>query len=339
MGPSPLRDFDERNTITNTKPFLYCLNSCFKKQRNQYRHVKILKDGRIICFEMISKVIKIYQLVNTKLQLCTTFTFTHEERPMNLLEIEGNIILLDLSAKLVLINLISFKILQTIIPIKESIQRQIIKLPNGLIVVNDLDNFIFYKYDKRNKKLEKVDEYKSEKIIGKIMTINNENFFTFFGIHTLVNYNLKTSREIKLKKTYEGKRSYNCNVIDNYLFVSYFFYEMPQEIDDNEVLELNNCYFDIYEIDFKNLKYIFKQTINVKHPFFIDRIKKLNDKILIGRDDVGNIIEFNFDEKSFIVKKNVFKAHNFYITCFNKYDDNKILSTSFDGNVKLWEFK
>ena len=77
------------------------------------------------------------------------------------------------------------------------------------------------------------------------------------------------------------------------------------------------------------------QTLEVE--YFLGRILKLNNNLLISSDMHGNIHEFNIDKYFKITKKEIFRAHANPISFMIKFDDNKILSISYDGNVKLWE--
>lgn len=172
MGPL----LEYNNTNEKAKEFLACVNNVFPQRTSYYREVKLLMDGRIICINYLIKEIKIYKLINNYFILDLQFSRENEDRgPTTLCEIEENIILFGDYMKLDLIDIRNNTVilLQRIKFKYQSFIKNVIKLSDGLIAMNNSTDIVFFKYDKNNKKIEKVGEIATKSYIHRIWEVNN----------------------------------------------------------------------------------------------------------------------------------------------------------------------
>ena len=197
---------------------------------------------------------------------------------------------------------------------------QIIKLSNGLIAGIISDSIIFYKYDEKNKKLEKKDEIKTgNNNVDKIYETKNGNIISFTANETIV---YGKDKSIQFKMT-SPNFCHRYEVIDDkYILISY----------TTKDYRGGKSFVDVY--DLKNL--ILMQTFETKYQ--LGQFIKLNDNLIIASDICGNIHELNIDENGKLSVRDIFRAGDHAITKILKFDNNKILSIDVNGKVKLWEF-
>ena len=336
MGPAPADSL-----VTKTKEFYACIKNCFPYYMDSFRSAKLLKNGKILCLggDSNRRYLKVYNLINKE------FSFQYEKisqkgDDMSFEEIDDDILLLAGNNYIYLFDIKKGKSFQTLFlnTYMRPFNYNILKLSNGLILVNYGTIIFFYKYDKNSKILEKIDEYITGKEIFNIWEMRDDNILMEnYPRLILFNYKTKQEKSIQLAKDYSrytDNWSYvGNNIIDNYLLVSY----QPRE-ENNQ-----NSKIDIYNI--KNNNFIFQSTIEMDYCCSIKKIIKLNDNTLVAYPELyfaakGNIFIFNvtFDNNELkIIKKDAFVAHEKGMTSISKFDENKVLSSSHDGDIKLWE--
>ena len=236
-----------------------CLSfiNVFGQFYSYHREVDLLKDGRIICFDSHVKEIKIYKFIDQKFLLDFKFSIDNEKGPKSFYEVEENIIIFggDIELKLIDIRNNEVKILQTI----EKIINKIIKLSNGLIALNNLSNIFFFKYDEKNKSLEKVDKLKTASFSDFFWETKDGNII-IANINDVIIYDKNKSIQTRMK--FDNKLGCHYNFYDKYLFVSY-----PDS-------KYSKTFVDIYNI--KTFKFL--KTFEVE--YCLGYIIKLNDNKL-----------------------------------------------------------
>ena len=337
MGPAPA---NTDTLVTKTKEFYACIKNCFPYYMDSFRSAKLLKNGKILCLggDSNRRYLKVYNLINKE------FSFqyeNHSQHHMLFEEIDDDILLLAGKNYIYLFDLKKGKSFQTLFLNTKKLSfnyYNILKLSNGLILVNYGTIIFFYKYDKNSKILEKFDEYITGKNIFNIWEMKGDNILMEnYPKLILFNYKTKQEKSIQLAKDYNrytGNWAYvGYNIIDNYLLVSYH----PGGGNHR------NSKIDIYNI--KDNNFIFQLTVEMDYYYIIEKIIKLNDNTLVAYPKIweqlkGNIFIFNvtFDNNELkIIKKDAFVAHEKGMTSISKFDENKVLSSSCDGDIKLWE--
>ena len=107
---------------------------------------------------------------------------------------------------------------------------------------------------------------------------------------------------------------------------------IPILLNKKNLIIGNKGKFDI--INLKN--HFISKSIGYGNRYILVCFLKLNDKTLIGGDNVGNIYIFNIGKENFNLK-NIFKAHDDLILDIFKYTNNKILSIGREGTIKVFE--
>jgi len=339
MGPGLIRN----NTPEKAKEYIACINNLFDLHSSDQRFVKRLKDGRVICTDFLRTCgIKIFKLIDNKFVLDLEFPNDTINRFSPIFcEIDENIILFaaykmegliaDATRNgfiLVDIRDNNVKIIQEIQPDYTFCFNEIIKLSNGLIAAYNSNTVVFFKYDEKNHILEKFDEIliESKSWVHGLWGTNDGKFLAYIDDDLHVydnNRNLQTKIKIDRKRNVAdlNKPSPDVHYFDQYIFITNY------EGMRNDA----KFYMDVYsQKDFKLV-----QTLEVKYLLKI--LIKLNDNLLVAGDENGNIHVFNIGQNFILTQKEIFRAHEGKITSLCKVDDNKILSTSWDGNLKLWE--
>ena len=318
MGPG----IDTNNTAEKEKAFLASIENVYPQTRSYYRGIDILKDGRIICYDYLSKEVKLYKYIDNKFILDFEFLIDHVDcGATSLYEVEENIILFGSYQRIFLYDIRDnqAKLIQTIEFNYMNYVIQFNKLSNGLIAATNCIDIIFYKYDEQTKKIEKIDEIKTGRAVDKFFETNEGNIVVFSNKEIFLydkNKNIQTRINI-------DKDIPSFNFLDGeYIFVS-------SRESQNSSFKFN---LDVYNI--KNFRLM--QTLEVK--YYLVKFLKLKDNLLIVADTFGNIHEINIDKDFKLSVKDIFRAHDNPISDMHKFDDNKVLSISHDGKIKLWEF-
>ena len=312
MGPG----LEKNLTSEKQKEFLACVENVYNFIGEAFRGIKILKDGRIICYDYHQSQIKIYKYIDKNFILDFEFQLENEVGE-SLYEVEENILLIGGFKKLILYDIRNneAKLLQKIEFDYTTYFVQIIELSDGLIAIHNETEILFYIYDKQNKKIEKNGEIKPNDRVLKIFKAKNGNIISGFNKGFVV-YDKNNSIQTKIEF---DNYTLKYDLVDNkYLIYSYY-----QE---------TKFYVKVYDIE----NFISLQTLEVK--YILTEIVKLNDNLLIASDNNGNIFELTIGNNFQLSTKDIFRAHEGSITGLCKFDDNKVLSISNDGSIKLWEF-
>ena len=313
------------NTVTKKGNCLQCINSvsCYPG----IAHIHKLKNGYIISFDDNSKLLKFYKFINNCLSLLSNYEI--EDRPTSIFELEENILLIGSYMKLLLFDindLSNLKLIQTIPLSYENNVKQILQLSNGLIVTNDHFNIAFYKYDYVLKKLEKVKECNFSDEIEVMFELDNGNLLIKKYSDLIIYYpNENITKKIEQERIFEKENRAVYNFVDNHLIISY-----------NEKSNFINTNINIYNIDFYNFKLQLQHHMQIDYYYLLNNFLKLNDKILIAYDDIGNIHEFEIGVNFYLTKKDVFWAHVTKIVSFCKQSDNLFITINDYGEIKLW---
>ena len=325
MGPS----YPSNKTNARVKEYVSFIFKVFPHNFSEYRKIRMLNDGRIICFDYLVKEIKLYKQIENEFMLDLEFSLVSQDLghlgPTSMCEIEKGLILFGAFKSLDLFEIKNNKIekLQKIDLNVDSYVRQIIKFSNGLIATYNIQDITIYKFDKENKKLEKV---KDMDINGEKIGIweNNDNFYVITEQEIILyDINLNIIHKIKFPEKYgKWRKLFFFYFIDQYLLLMY----------QTETNSLQNK----FSLDIITLKsFTVENTIELKDR--MDSCVKLRDGVIVSADEVGNIHQFEINEKSQITEKDVFRGSEYKIYDLAKYDDNHILSIGLDGNVKLWK--
>lgn len=301
------------NEIENMEKPFYTLYDD-KKSDIALLHSFVLKDGRIIIFS--EKLITIYNKNNLN-----AIDVKKENNPFILgkLEIKDGIII-DSYFNIIKIKGNDIELLKNPDKIKDS--RRLFLLPNGLIASTFLYYWVeFYIFNESEDKIEFKDKINTN--ITDIINICgiNEKEIMVYGGPTF------TERYLKF---------FNINNKQLILIIKHQSHinSIPILLNKNKIIIGNKGKFDII-----NLKsHFFSKSIGYGNRYILVCFLKLNDKTLIGGDNVGNIYIFNIEKKNFNLI-NIFKAHDDLILDIFKYTSNKILSIGREGTIKVFEIQ